>query len=36
MKYLTELQENHRRSKKESSDDVTIGDVIIHGEDYGN
>ena len=31
--YLTELRENHRRSKKESSDDVTVGDVVIIHDD---
>ena len=30
--YLTELRENHRRSKKESCDNVAIGDVIIHDD----
>ena len=30
---MTELRENHRRSKKESSDDVTVGDVVIIHDD---
>ena len=31
--YLTEFRENHRRSKKESCDDVAIGDVVIIHDD---